>query len=252
MQKVNVKSKYMSGSWLLVSSVEELTKYMENTSNKVSKLLCELIKSNIPVDRWDHCITKDSAGSILMGTLLHCQFKGESPVLSVDKVMLEKFSNMLKYILDGEKVLINSLGGYCTAPDDATFTFEEEVDLSFKPTYVINDNTKYINLENDSELEEHSKKYLNDKDNNYSYITNLSSHSKEQLEAIFKEFVSKGGTTVYVFTTGLKVQQMYEYFNAAKVSGLVNFEFEFNSDITTGISDFISFAKENANVTCNF
>lgn len=33
MQKVNVKSKYMSGSWLLVSSVEELTKYMENTSD---------------------------------------------------------------------------------------------------------------------------------------------------------------------------------------------------------------------------
>lgn len=252
MQKVTVKSKYMSGSWLLISNIEELTQYMKHTSDNVAKLVLGLMRDSVPVDRWDHCVTKDSAGAILKGTLIHCQFNGESPVLSIDKVMLEKFSNMMKYVIEGKKLLINCVGGYCSAPEDATFIFEEEMDLSFKPTYLVKDNTKYINLENDPKLEEYSKNYLNKKDNNYSYITNLSSHTNEQLEVIFKEFKSKGGEVVYVYTTGLKVQQMYDYFNTAVKAGIQTFEFEFNVDIIGAIKDFIDYAKDKANVTCNF
>ena len=117
---------------------------------------------------------------------------------------------------------------------------------------MINENTKYINLENDPKLEKYSENYLKDKDVNYSYITNLSSHTNNQLKAIFKEFISKGGTTVYVYTTGMKIQQMYDYFNTAVDTGLSSFEFEFNSEITTDIKLFIDYAKERAKLTYNF
>lgn len=252
MQVVNVNSAKMSGSWLLISSIEELNKYSEHTQSKVSDLITSLIRDRVPVDRWDHCITQDPAGSVLATTLVTCQFKGLSPVFEIDKVMFKKFLNMAKYIANGRKVLVNRLGGYCPAPEDATFEFEEEIDLSFVPTYFINENTKYINLENDPKLEKYSENYLKDKDVNYSYITNLSSHTNNQLKAIFKEFISKGGTTVYVYTTGMKIQQMYDYFNTAVDTGLSSFEFEFNSEITTDIKLFIDYAKERAKLTYNF
>lgn len=246
MKKVNVNSKSVVGSWLLLSTIEELNQYAAHTSESVSKLLCGLIKDKIPVDRWDHCITQDSAGSLLTATLIKCQFQGLSPALEIDNVMFKKFLNMAKYIQNGRKLLINSLGGYCPAPEDATFEFEEDIDLSFKPTYVVNDNTTYINLENDKSLEDNAKNYLISKDKNYSYVLNLSCHTEDQLKAIFEEFVSKGGTTVYVYTTGLKVQQMYDYFNTAKSTGINQFEFVFNSGINENIQEFLDYADKNA------
>jgi hypothetical protein len=134
-------------------------------------------------------------------------------------------------------------------PPDCTIVAEREVDFSFKPTYSIKPDTSYINLENDPKLEDFSKKYLQSKDENYSYIVNLGHHSKEQLTDIFSEFVINGGHTVYVYTTGMKTDQMYQYFDIAYNCGINNFEFDFNSGITPAIQDFLNYAKTKATVS---
>lgn len=116
-------------------------------------------------------------------------------------------------------------------------------------THVINDKTQYINLENDPHLEEHTRQYLGQRDPKFSYILNLGGYSKDALVQVFTEFKAKGGKTVYVYTTGMNVPQMYEYFDAAQKAGLHDFEFHFNAFITDRIQGFIEHIKTRANVT---
>lgn len=248
MKKVTIKSSCMSGEWLLISNFEELSVYMEHTSGQTSDLISSLIKNAIPKERWDHFITQNAAGSILAHTLASCKIKGKSPIFEIDKFILQKFDTMMKWILEGEKLLVNDRGGFCTMPPDCTIVSEREVDFSFKPTYSIKSDTSYINLENDPKLEDFSKKYLQSKDENYSYIVNLGHHSKEQLTDIFSEFVINGGHTVYVYTTGMKTDQMYQYFDIAYNCGINNFEFDFNSGVTPAIQDFLNYAQTKATV----
>lgn len=249
MKKVNLTSpSYSAGSWILISDLDSLIKYMEYTSGKVVSLVSGLIKDEVPTERWDHCIRPNHEGSILAATMVRCQIQGKNPILEMDNTVMKKFNNMMNDISKGRQILVNSNGGYHFVTEEHVWTEEEEMDVSFKPTYVVNENTKYINLENDPKLEEHSKKYLNDKDDNYSYILNLGEHSKEQLTAIFKEFVSKGGEVVYVYTTGMKTTQMYEYFDTAFDCGIKKFEFEFNSGLSNGINEFLKYATKIAEV----
>lgn len=116
-------------------------------------------------------------------------------------------------------------------------------------TYTIKENTQYINLENDPELEERTRQYLGERDANYSHILNLHKFSKANLVKVFTEFKANGGSIVHVYTTGTNVPQMYEYFDAAKEAGLNDFVFEFNAGTGNGIDRFINHIKPLCNLT---
>jgi hypothetical protein len=158
-----------------------------------------------------------------------------------------KERRFVELVANGETILVNNVGGYCTYdPDYYTIINVRETEIP--KNYVINEGTKYINLENDPELEQHAIDYLERVDQNYSYITNLASHDYHSLVEIFGEFLKAGGDTVYVFTTGMNVEQMYEYESAARHAGIRKFEFEFNSGINNDIQKFIDYLKPLANV----
>jgi hypothetical protein len=248
MRTVVVKMPHGEGEWIILSNPDELLEYSAHVSEKVVEQTSRLLKSQSNPSRWDHMITATPEGSILAGALAECQIKGGRPLLAMDSIMQRKFMNMLEHIIKGEEVLVNRRGGYCTMHKDFEILSTSVLDTSFKPTHVINENTTYINLENDPELEARTKQYLGERDPNFSYVLNLRKYDKDSLVAVFSDFKAKGGKIVHVYTTGMDVPQMYEYFEAAQVAGLNDFVFEYNSGISDGIQGFINHTKKLANV----
>lgn len=248
MRTVVVKMPHGEGEWIMLSTPEELLEYSAHVSEKVVEQTTRLLKSQANPNRWDHMITATPEGSILAGALASCKIKGGRPIFEMDAVMQRKFMNMLEHIAKGEHVLVNSRGGYCTMHEDFEILSTSVLDTGFKPTHVINKNTTYINLENDPELENRTKQYLGERDPNFSYVLNLRKYDKTALTAVFNDFKANGGKIVHVYTTGMDVPQMYDYFEAAQTAGLNDFVFEYNSGISEGIQGFIDYTKKLANV----
>lgn len=248
MRNVTVKMPHGEGEWIIISNTAELMEYFEFVSGKVVDQTTRLIKSKAPSERWDHMITQSHEGSILAAAVLDCKINGGSPILKMDSHLQNKFLTMLDYVVEGKELLVNRMGGFCWMVPEYQILNTSIVDTGFKPTYIINDNTKYINLENDPDLEARTKEFLGAIDPNFSYVLNLHKHSEEELVKIFNDFKSKGGQFVHVYTTGMNVPQMYEYFSAAIKAEIDNFVFEFNSGISDGIQSFIEHAKKHANV----
>lgn len=249
MNKVTIKNAPIQGQWMLVNTPESLMEFMEHTSEKVVEQVSRFIKDKAEVESWDSIQRNTPAAGILAATVAHCKLHGKNPIFELDGIMNKRFSNMLQEILDGNQVLINSAGGYCFMLPEWEVETTEPVYLGWVPTHVINAQTQYINLENDPELEKHTRQYLGQRDANFSYILNLGGYTKEALVSVFTEFKANGGKIVYVYTTGMNVPQMYEYFEAAQKAGLKDFEFHFNAFITDGIQGFIEHIKNRANVT---
>jgi len=249
LRNVTIQGRYIEGTWLLLESFNELTEYMEFTSGRVVEQITRLLRSKVSPERWDHMITRTPEGSILAASIIYCQAHGKSPLIEMDGIIQQKFLNMANNISQGKKLLVNPLGGYCYMTEDISILSEETFETGFQLTYTVNENTQYINLENDPELEERTRQYLGERDPNYSYILNLHKFSKDDLIKVFTEFKENGGSIVHVYTTGTNVPQMYEYFDAAKEAGLNDFVFEFNAGTENGIAEFISHIKPLCNLS---
>lgn len=249
MKQVTISGPYIEGQWLLIDSPAVLMEYIELTSGKVVEQMKRLIRSKASVERWDHMITPTDEGNILAATIMYCKTNNKNPVIEMDGIIQQKFLTMLDNLSKGRTLLVNPLGGYCFMADNYQILNSVEYDAGFKPTHVIQRNTRYINLENDPQLEERTKSYLGELDKNYSYILNLHKYDKKALFDVFDEFKHNGGEIVHVYTTGTNVPQMYDYFEAALKAGLSDFVFEFNEGISADINTFIEHAKSKATVS---
>ena len=145
-------------------------------------------------------------------------------------------------------LLINKSGGY--QPIHHYDDLENIRDFVFcEHKVLIRENTKYLNLENDNELESDAINYLESVDDNYSYVLNLRSYGKETLTNIFREFYSFGGNYIYVYTTGSDIDQMKFYIQCAieahkdydKFGFIASpiFYFEFSGIVTDELSDYM-------------
>lgn len=156
---------------------------------------------------------------------------------------------LISMLGNGRTVFMNPAGGLC--PVQGTLKILESEDIEVFPTeakYYIGKNSKVINLENDFELENEATDYMRTNFKSYSYIKDMKVLTDTQFLNIFNEFVAQGGDTVYVYTTGVDYEQMYEYSRYALQSGLKNFIFDFNSGIGKDINRFIDWLSERANV----
>jgi hypothetical protein len=245
MKKVFIDSpSWENAEYFMIETAEDLNDYADYLGNLVEKKTLELLRSDVPVDKWDHLVTKHDEGGILMTSLMRCRFSEIplNPLLLLGAVAQEKIKRMERYLFEERVILINNAGGYCFLTPD--MIVKEKKEFVVDSYYSIKKDTTYINIENDPELEEYAKGYLSDVDENYSYITNLSKHTEEELTSIFKEFTDAGGTVLYVYTTGLNTYQMYEYSRAAIIAGIKEFEFEFTSEFNPEINNFFSWLKK--------
>lgn len=233
---------------IILSSLEDILEYQQLLTRNTVDTFSYVAKNNIPVDRWDHYGSNGDYGNSFNLTIQTCKLSGGRPVLEFDKITNSKCLNMSKIINMGRDVVVNKNGGYCDFCPTRHEILEYCGDFksSTNKAAVIKENTKYINLENDPVLERHSKDFLNKVDSNYSYVLRLCEFSKDELISVFKDFKSKGGEVVYVYTTGSNVSQMWEYCNAVIAAGLKNIVFEFNAGEIEGHQDLFEFLVNNS------
>lgn len=227
---------------ILVRTLSELNEYLDIINHRASVLVLELMKSNFPVDRWDHMLPKTIEGGAMAAALIDCKTEGGIPILRYTHHLDGVVRGMLKTLSLGKTIAINPVGGYFPLQSDDMIVREWE-DSDIRPkSYKIVSGARYINLENDPTLEDHTKEYLASLgESEFSYVCRLGQYNDDELYSIFKEFVEAGGEIVYVYTTGMKSDQMYDYFDQAVFAGVNQFIFEFNAGITPEIQDFKDF-----------
>lgn len=218
------------GDNLLIETIQDVFDYQEHLANNTSLTFSKVVAARIPVDRWDHYGHEGEYGNSFNMAVQKCKIFGGRPIMEFDKISNSKCVAILGQIHKGHKVLINKVGGWCPVMESIHTILEvSEYSPKSDRKVVINSGTQYINLENDPKLEKRTIQYLSSVDKNYSYVLRLCEFSKEELVKIFEEFKLAGGRTVYVYTTGSNVHQMWEYSEAIIKSGLKSVEFEFNS-----------------------
>ena len=232
---------------LIIESIEDVFAYQEHLAKNTSDTFSKVVKARIPNTCWDHYGHEGEYGNSFNMAVQKCKILGGRPIMEFDKITNEKCIAILGCIQKGMKVLINKVGGWCYLHSDyhEVLGYKEYVPSSERKA-VINENTQYINLENDPTLEKRSIEYLSSVDENYSYVLRLIEYSDEELAIVFKQFIAFGGHTVYVYTTGSNVNQMWDYSRAIIKSGLKNIVFEFNAGMNGQIAEVINFLKDSS------
>lgn len=246
MKQVLVKTKYDEiCSYLMLSNIDDILEYSETLSIGVANTLRRILASNVNIDRWDHMVGRNDPDGVMGGAINAANIKGTNPIYEVGPLVDSKIANMLKYVAKGEIILVNSNGGYCPFTENYHEIIEESEHVAVREqTHVINKDTKYINLENDPVLEKHTIEYLGTVDPNYSHVCQLRNYTIEELTNVFNEFQANGGDTVYVYTTGMDIPQMYEYSDAIIQSGLIKVELELNAGHEQEHDDVIKYLEE--------
>lgn len=235
MNKAKVSDGFLYENFFILRTLEDVVEYAEHVGKALSEQITTMLKSGVPKDRWDHLMKKDDAGGVLSHAWAKCYVEGKNPLIESCYLLDNKIKTFMGAILKGRIILVNKVGGYRYMVED--YTIIKEWVYTPDKTYRIVEGSKYINLENDAELEVVVKDYLKSK-TPYSYILNLRDFSKDSLIDVFDEFKEQGGEVVYVYTTGTDIPQMYEYMEAALKVGLRSFEFEFNSGMSPEILEF--------------
>jgi len=246
MKTVTVNSWWLENvDFILIENVEDLKSYAAMENSDVEDAMVRMMRSDEGIERWDHLVTNDSAGGIMAAAINKVKVAGGAIIPEASALLNQKIHNMLLQLMDGEQLLVNHVGGWQPVNDKMTLTnirtFTPAADLS---CYVIAENASIINLENDPKLEQRVIDYFDENDAELSYVLNLRRFDKTDLVIIFNEFIDVGGDTVYVYTTGMDVQQMYDYSDAIIESGLKNVIFEFNAGISDSHKKVIQYLKD--------
>ncbi len=230
----------------LIQDMQDLTDYVEFMQPEIGNGIRRLIRSNASVDRFDHMVTPDEFGGLLAHAFQLAEMKGGNPLLKIGFLFEDKIKNFAMYLARGEKIIVNDVGGFCFVD---TYT---EIEAPKRELHeVINDDTLYINLENDPTLEVYTHKNLFELDPNFSYVTEMSRITYKEFVGIFTEFKNKGGIGIWQYTTGMDVDQMDTFMRAALQVGLTHFVFNFNMGINWALKEFIN-RWQNANGVVSF
>ena len=230
MKNVTVLTKFdEEAKYTALTTVDDVNDYAESLGHHVENAVTRMLKSKVPIDRWDHMITRDDQGGVIGAAVQTANVRGTNPIYEVGPLYDQKIQSFFQMVAAGTTILVNSNGGYCPFdPDYHTIIEEVEYTAPEKFKYKIKKGTKYINLENDPNLEPNAANYLRKVDPNYSWITNLYNVSEDRLCEILTEFREAGGEVVYVFTTATNVEQMYLYSRCIIDAGIRKVEFKFS------------------------
>ena len=170
-----------------------------------------------------------------------------NPLMGLNQSVYDLQESITNMVVECD-LLINKSGGY--KPIHQYDDLENVRNFVFcEHDVLIRENTKYINIENDSELENEAIGFLESVDDNYSYVLNLRSYGKETLTNIFREFYGHNGKYIYVYTTGSDIEQMQFYIKCAIEAhrdydkfgfiAMPIFIFEFSGIVSDELSDFM-------------
>ena len=246
MKSITIDFFGQEANYLLLQNVDDVMEYGERILQRDACIAAQrMLKTGLEPSQFDHLITHDGPGGIIANAYYKSSMgSGVSALFEAGIVSDEKIERLLGYIEQGEEIMINNVGGFCFRTPQTKILREGPYDPMEEATYVINENTKFINLENDAELERHTVKHLEKVDPNYSYVCNLRGYSKEELVGIFSQFKANGGETAYLYTTGFDIPQIHEYCEALQKAGINKIDFEFNSGISDELQEALDIISE--------
>lgn len=258
MKKVKVKYIHTNDidEGILFESLDDI-KYLRPALKKAEAgVLTKFVKSGESPDRLNHIVWgfKPLEKCIANLSILHGSCYDVNTIYTLgnsSEVYIRTLSSQLE---KGTQVFQNSNGGLCPVKGSLEIVeiLENELtELEEEASYKIGENSKVINLENDWCLEDNAINFMEKRFGAYktfSYIKDLKATRKHQYQNIFKQFKQQGGEYVYVYTTGIDVEQMYEYSMYALDAGLNNFIFDFNKGLDKEINKFIDWLSQRANV----
>ncbi|HSE99778.1 MAG TPA: hypothetical protein VLA48_02690 [Nitrososphaeraceae archaeon] len=257
MKKVKVKYIHTGDidEGILFESLDDV-KYIKEALKKAENgVITKFAKSGESAERLDHIIggfkplEKAIASLSCLTKLTH----DINPIYSLGNSSGIYLKSLTSQLMQGREVFQNKNGGLCPVEFSLEVLEVLEDNLSKiedDPTYSIRENSKVINLENDWYLESKALDYMNKRFGNYtySYIKDLKTTSEASYKYIFKKFKEQGGEYIYVYTTGIDVEQMYEYSFHALDANLTKFIFDFNRGLDKNIQKFIDWLSERAEV----
>ena len=221
----------------LIDSCEHILEYYEHCQPSISTGVRALLTNSNAKDL-RHLFRKNHFGALATMAQYRCEFQGGSLIGNISAVFEQKMDSIRKFVLDGKKIVVNDLGGYCF--------FDGEYEVVEIPEkfidYRISKNTKFINLENDPFLERYTE--VNIPDKNFSYILNMHECDVNDFKRIFTEFRENGGIGIWQYTTGMDVDQMHLFMIAGIDVGLTEFVFNFNAGMTEYLEEFCDVYKE--------
>lgn len=231
---------------MILDSFAAYEEYKTFVERDTEDIIIQTMKSGVPMERWDHLNWRPGqANSLFCASVATCKAVGGNPLIGTGSLMCKKLNNILQYVMLGTSVIINNRGGYFPVNGDMEIvvTDTKELSLISPENTNIATNTKYLVLENDPMLEPHAIKYMATVDPNFSHICYLRRYNIEPLTQMMSTFKENGGEIVYVYTTGLDVNQMFDYSQAIIDSNISAVEFEFNVEISDNILGVINFLK---------
>jgi hypothetical protein len=212
----------------LIKNLSDLILYIEHQSGLLVNDFIYACKKNIRKEQWDHFYSS----SLGIGTTF-AKMKGTSPIFEATNLLDTKSAGMAKVLLQFGAVFVNQNGGYHNFNSEThTILEEKDVNLDRPQLTVIANRPSLINLENDADIENHTVKYFKENGLELSYICHLRNYSQKDLVNVFTDFKNKGGTGLYVYTTGMDINQMEGYCNAAIDAGLDTILIQFNVQIS--------------------
>ena len=198
------------------------------------------IKSSVPVEKWDHL-----GGKLGIGFSI-AKVTGGRPIVEAANMLTTKERNIYEDLQNGKVIFINKNGGYHFFTDETHTIIEEKFYVKDKSIHIsFAEKPSLLNLENDPELEPFTIEYFKENNLEISSITHLRKFSEDELVSIFKDFKLKGGTGVFVYTTGMDYIQMKEYIDAVIEAEIDTLIIKINSEIGDGTRSVLDFAKEN-------
>jgi len=229
---------------LYLETLDDLDEFAELSNSENEEEIKLALKTDVKEDRWDHLFSH-TLGCMATSVGLS-KITGANSIIGSGILLEQKLNRFRSLLENGTAIIVNKHGGYFPCYDfmDINIIKSDEYVLDKTQWIKIKDDTKIINLENDMVLEQHSMTYMRALDKNYSSIRRLKKFNKQELTEIFKAFKSKGGEIAYIYTTGIDVDQMYDYTEALIDAGIEDIRFEFNSGIDDKIKQFLNDFKD--------
>lgn len=211
------------------------------------------LRSDCPLGKFDHLIPSSGPLTGIMRMAWHRSQSnpvegpdlGNNPLYQLIPSVHLKIDAIRRGLVRGDRILANKDGGYMPYVEKLVEIVSIEdglLDDTIKKD-LIRPNSKWIVLENDFVLPDQSLVFLKEMDKSFSIVYDLRGHSDSQLEGALRQFKFNGGSTVFVYTTGLDVQQMYDYTKSIKSVGFDRLVFYFVAGVNREINDFIRFAE---------
>lgn len=212
----------------LLRNEEDLRNYAGYCGAHSEDFISNLLRSQLPVDRWSHIWDESPAGSALAVAMAKCEIEGGVPLVEYAKQFDARIARFASYISRGLSLVVNDAGGHFPI-DDENMVIHEYQWLPVRVySHTVNVGSTHIALENDPVMEPDADKELRRIDPKYSSVLELRKYDNAELLHVFKKFIAHGGHTVYVYTTGLDTGQMSKYIGVAFESGISNIVFNFN------------------------